>query len=214
MANMTVHHTGWRDENVRVQDARRPFNRRMKQILQVEGMPAISDLPSERRMKAGIDTLGYYTYPLLFYTVFPRVSLTQLRSLSLCGSYLFDYILCFDKILDHPSTCDVGSTLLSELLHREAMSILYQLFPANNVFWTYFDSYYSHFVQAVMRERANHQCLVRPYTEDELQFVYSGKSAIAKACIAALALLDGSEDEIAALSLSHDAFYVGFQLFD
>lgn len=213
-AHTKEQHTGWRDENILVQDARRPFTRRVQRMLHVEGMAAISSPPSERRLAAGIDTLGYYTYPLLFYTAFPRVSLAQLRTLSVGGSYLFDYILCLDRMLDQSSLNDAGTTLLSGLLQREAMTLLYQLFPAGSAFWTYFDTYYAHFAQAVLRERACHHHVVRPYTEAELEFIYAGKPALAKSCIAALALIDGSEAGIAALSASHDAFYVGFQLVD
>jgi len=165
-------------------------------------------------MKAGIDTSGYYTYPLLFYTAFPDVSLAQLRLLSLSGSYLFDYILCLDSILDNPAGSQAGSIFLSSMLQQEAFSLLYSLFPAGTPFWSYFNSYYEHFAQAMLQERVRHYGLLTPYSEAELQFIYSGKPAIGKACIAALALLGGRKDLIAPLTTSHDHFHVAYQLID
>lgn len=213
MPEATVH-IGWRDDNLRVQDDRRPFDRRVKRLLRVEDMSLIIGLPSELRMAAGIETRSYYTYPLLFYTAFPDISLAQLQSLSVAGSYLFDYILCLDSILDHPTLCNTAILFLSGMLQREALSLLYPLFPADAPFWRYFDLYYEHFVQAILRERARHHCLVTPYAEDALRFIYSGKPAVAKACIAALGLLAGREDLIERFTASHDAFYVAFQLLD
>jgi hypothetical protein len=214
MANATARHEGWSGDGQHVRDMRRPLVRRAATMLRVDGAPAIAGAPSELRLRAGIDTSGYYTYPLLFYAAFPDVSLAELRALSLCGSYLFDYVLSIDKLLDQQTGCDGGGLLLAGLLQGEALAILHGLFPAHSTFWTYYEAYYGHFARAVLGERARHHCLVRPYSGEELGFIYSGKPAMAKACIAALALLQGDERPIESLARSHDAFYVAFQLLD
>ena len=215
MANpKTEQHSGWRDENIRVQDARRTFIRQAREALQVDGLPTFDCLPSERRGASGIDTLSYYTYPLLFYGLFPRVSLAQLRALSVCGSYLFDYALSLDRLIDHPARSDLGALLLSQRLHREALGRLGHLFGPGHAFWGYFDRYTAELMQAALRERARHCSLVTPYRRSDLEQIYAGKAALAKVCLAALALLDGSEPTLERLAASHDAFYVGFQLFD
>ncbi|MFD0078173.1 hypothetical protein ACFVIY_37725 [Streptomyces sp. NPDC127166] len=207
-------HVGWRGDSALVEDARRPLRRRVARLLQVDGLPATAGLPSERRIAAGVDPRVFYTYPLLFYTSFPDVSLAQLRALSLSGSHLFDYVLTLDEVLDRPSSCAGGSLLLGSLLQREALHGLYTLLPPGSSFWSHFDRYFEHFCQAVLREEARHRGLLQPYPRDELELVYSGKSAIAKACLAALAVLGGNERPLAGLEASHDSYYVAFQLAD
>jgi len=207
-------HAGWQDDIVRVQDARRVFTRTIRRRLQVSGMPLLRALPSEQRVAAGIEAASYYSYPLLFYPYFPDVSLEQLRGLSVCGSYLFDYTLCLDTLLDRSASGDVGALLVSGMLQSEALSALHALFPPGTAFWRHFEAFTDHFTQAVLRERACHHCLVTPYSEAALQFIYSGKAAIAKGCIAAMASLGSRADLIERLVASHDAFYVAFQLLD
>ncbi|MEU3573408.1 class 1 isoprenoid biosynthesis enzyme [Kitasatospora sp. NPDC036755] len=207
-------HVGWRGDNAVVEEARRPLRRRVARLLQVDGLPATAGLPSERRIATGVDPRVFYTYPLLFYTAFPRVSLAQLRALSVSGSYLFDYVLALDEVLDRPSARTGGGLLLGGLLQREALHGLYALLPPASPFWDHFDRYFGHFCQAVLREEARHRGLLQPYSTDELELVYAGKSAIAKGCLAALAVLGGDERPLAGLEASHDAHYVAFQLAD
>ncbi|GAA3005315.1 hypothetical protein GCM10010519_41370 [Streptomyces lactacystinicus] len=207
-------HVGWRGDNALVEEARRPLRRRVARLLQVDGLPATAGLPSERRIAAGVDPRVFYTYPLLFYTAFPRVSLAQLRALSVSGSYLFDYVLALDEVLDRPCARTGGGLLLGGLLQREALHGLYALLPPASPFWGHFDRYFGHFCQAVLREEARHRGLLQPYPREELELVYAGKSAIAKACLAALAVLGGDERPLAGLEASHDAHYVAFQLAD
>lgn len=205
---------GWYEDNVRVQEARKPFIRRARKVLQIGGLSGFPGMLSEQRMKANIDTRGYFTYPLLFYTAFPDVSLAQLRTLSLTGSYLFDYILGLDSILDNPAGAHAGTIFQNSLLQQEALSLLHTLFPAGTPFWRYFEDYFGHFIQATLQERARHHGLLTPYGEEDLQFIYAGKPAVGKACIAALALLGDREALIAPMTASHDAFHVGYQLID
>ncbi|RKT09848.1 hypothetical protein BX285_6957 [Streptomyces sp. 1114.5] len=207
-------HQGWRGDSALVEEARRPLRRRVAGLLQVDGLPATAGLPSERRIATGVDPRVFYTYPLLFYTSFPDVSLAQLRALSVSGSHLFDYVLTLDEVLDRPSSCSGGSLLLGSVLHREALHGLYALLPPASPFWSHFDRYFEHFCQAVLREEARHRGLLHPYPRGELELVYSGKSAIAKACLAALAVLGRDERPLAWLEASHDSYYVAFQLAD
>ncbi|MFE9883311.1 hypothetical protein [Streptomyces sp. NPDC005784] len=207
-------HVGWRGDSALVEEDRRPLRRRVARLLQVDGLPATAGLPSERRIAVGVDPRIFYTYPLLFYTSFPDVSLAQLRALSTSGSYLFDYVLTLDEVLDRPSSCTGGSLLLGAALHREALHGLHTLLPPGSPFWGHFDRYFEHFCQAVLREEARHRGLLQPYPREELELVYSGKSAIAKACLAALAVLGGDERPLAWLEASHDSYYVAFQLAD
>lgn len=206
--------TGWHDDNIYVQDARLPFARRASHYLQINGIPLMGGFPSEERLKAKIDTRAYYTYPLLFYTPFSEISLAQLRALSLCGSYLFDHVLCLDKVLDRPGKINVSDIFLSHLLQQESLANLYALFPPNNAFWAYFNDYYAHCIQAVIQERAHHHYLCNPYQKEDWAYICAGKPAIGKVCIAALALLGQREELIPALTASHDAFYVAFQILD
>ncbi|MFC4531992.1 hypothetical protein [Sphaerisporangium dianthi] len=207
-------HVGWQGDGVLVQDARRPVARRLRRTLSVSGLPAVAGLPSDRRIAAGIDTRGFSTYPLLFYGAFPEVSLAQLRALCTCGSLLFDHVLCLDELCDRPSPDDSGTVLLSTALYREALGMLHELFPARSRFWTHFDRNYQHFSQATLAEGARHRGLVTPFSRDELEMIYAGKSAVARSCLAALAVLDGNEQVIEPLESSHDLFYIGFQLAD
>jgi hypothetical protein len=206
--------SGWSEENARVQQARLPFIRQTRRALQADGLGVFDQLPSERRLAAGINTRIYYTYPLLFYRLFPRVSLAQLRSLSLCGSYLFDYALCLDRLIDQPAHADLGTLLLGQQLQREGLALLAQLFAPGHRFWGYFDRYTAELMQAALCERARHYHLLTPYSRPELERLYAGKAALAKAAMAALALIDRSEPALARLAASHDDFYVGFQIFD
>ena len=207
-------YTGWQDDNAQVQLAREQFLRRLEKTLQAAGLPSAIQPPSDRRLAAGIDTRSSYTFPLLFYPAFPDISLAQLRSLSLCGSYLFDYVLSLDSLLDQSALNDARTLFLSLDLQREALSVLYSYFPPGSSFWDYFDRYHTHFVQAILCEREQHHCLITPYTEEELSFIYSGKPAVAKIGIAALALLGQREDLIEPLTASHDAFQTAYQLLD
>lgn len=205
---------GWSGDNVLVQDERRPFVRRIRRLLQVDGLPALRGLPSDVRREGGTDTLGFYSYPLLFYTSFPGVTLRQLRSLSTAGSYLFDHVLCLDDLLDRQSGDRDGTVLLSGELHREAMTRLCGLFPRGSPFWTHVERYHAHFADAVLREGMHHRQILQPYSTPELELIYSGKAAVAKTCLAALAELGGDSATRTALEASHDLFYVGFQLAD
>nr|AXL05611.1 hypothetical protein AUK03_00835 [uncultured bacterium]AXL05627.1 hypothetical protein AUK03_00835 [uncultured bacterium] len=186
----------------------------MRQLLRVDGLPALRGLPSTTRMAAGTDTLGFFSYPLLFYTSFPGVSLSQLRSLSTAGSYLFDHVLCLDDLLDRQSEDHDGTVLQGDELYREALTRLAALFPPDSPFWTHVDRYHAHFTQAVLRESMRHRHILRPYPTPELELIYSGKAAVAKMCLAALAVLGDDTGSLTALEASHDAFYVGFQLAD
>ncbi|MGW4636962.1 hypothetical protein ACWEN6_00460 [Sphaerisporangium sp. NPDC004334] len=207
-------HVGWQGDNVLVHDARRPITRRLRRALSVDGLPAAGAPPSERRIAAGVDTRGFSTYPLLFYGAFPNVSLAGLRALCTCGSLLFDHVLCLDQLCDRPSPDDSGTLLLSTALYREALGMLHELFPAGSRFWTCFDRNYEHFSRAMLAEGARHRDLVTPYPPDDLEMIYSGKSAVAKSCLAALSALDGNQQVIETLEASHDLFYIGFQLAD
>lgn len=207
-------HLGWRDDNARVQAARQPFARRAQRLFQVGGMAGFCGLPSARRQAADVDTQGYYTYPLLFYTAFPEVSLAQLRTLSLAGSYLFDQILCQDSIIDDSHGANPATLLLAGMLQQEALALLYTLFPADSPFWRYFAGYQEHFTQAVLRECICHRFLLTPYSDEERLFIYGGKPALGKACMAALALLGDRPAAIPAFAASHDHFHVAYQLMD
>ena len=156
-APRTIRQVGWQGDNVVVQDARRPFHRRIARLLQVHGLAAVGGLPSEQRIATGIDTLGFYTYPLLFYTLLSGVSLSQLRALSISGSFLFDHVLCLDARLDRSSPPSAGAALLNQALYHEAITRLHALFPSTSTFWGHFDRYYEHFAQAVLFEESQHR---------------------------------------------------------
>lgn len=205
---------GWHDDNAAVQVARRPFTQRACRVLQVDGLLDFAGLPSQRRLEADIDTRAYYTYPLLFYSAFPDVSLAQLRTLSLCGSYMFDYMLTLDQQLDNNGSGDATTLFLGGLLHQEALMLLSTLLPPSTPYWRHFDNYIEQFVQATLRERLNHHGLCNPYADEELENVYAGKAAVGKASIAALAFLGDRRDLIAPMAASHDHFHVAYQLLD
>lgn len=205
---------GWQDDNVHVQAMRQPFVRRVRRVLRVGKMPAFADLISEQRTRANIDTRSYYTYPLLFYTLFPELSLAQLRTLSLIGAYLFDYILSLDRLMDHRDTGDAGNVFVGSLLQQEALALLHALFPLNSPFWNHFREYFEHFIQSSLQERIRHHYLVNAYTREEMAFIYAGKPAVGKVCIAAMATLSARPELIPTLVNSHDTFYVGFQILD
>ncbi len=205
---------GWQDDNLRVQDARRPFTRRLHEVLQVDGVKLTAGLPSDQRITAGIDAQSFYTFPLLFYAYFPEITLRQLNALCVCGSYLFDYVLCLDKLLDRARSGDAGTLLATSMCQRQGLALLGALFPPGSRFWGHLDRYEAHFAQALVRERVHHHCLVTPYSTEALEFIYSGKPAMGKAALAALGVAAGREDLIEPLTRSHDAFHVAFQLID
>jgi squalene-hopene/tetraprenyl-beta-curcumene cyclase len=159
-----------------------------------------------------------HCYPFLFADEFPLVPLQDVRKIAVAGCFYMEHLLMQDKLIDGHEISDGPSrcrfSLKSALYHEESIAILQSLFVPESPFWCCLEEYHKEFARAVFVEATKHVGRMSPYPLKELWQIAMGKSALAKAATAALALLAHEEEKIAPLALTQDWAAVGLQLHD
>jgi len=162
-------------------------------------------------------TEGHY-YPFLFADAFPRVSPEKVRQVAIAGHLYAKHLVIQDRLIDdqmgkeNPEKC--LCILLADLLHEKSLAILHALFIPDSSFWRFLQDYHREFVRAVFLETIKHKDRISSYTEEERRQIAIGKSALAKAATAALAVLANQGEKISRLAASQDWFADGMQLYD
>lgn len=213
------------DVRRRAVEVRREAEARLAQLLnRIEqglnvGVLGLTTPPGARGNKFPVakhirdEDLFYLRFPYLFYELFSDVKLEQYDVLALSQILYLNYMLLVDRLMDGKLSLEPGIAFWFASLHEKVIALLAALFPQDSPFWQYFERCRRENAEALMLERIKHSYRVSPYSEEETIAILAGKSAMAKAGIAALAFLtrrDIPEDLIA----SCEAFHVGFQFVD
>lgn len=169
--------------------------------------------PLEFQRKHDEDILFYLKFPYLFYELYSQVPLKQYDQLAISQYLYLSHVLMFDHLMDGKLLLEPQIAYWTNSAYQRIVSILSNLFPAASPFWTYFEKCRIENVQALTLERVRHTYLVSEYSDQEKIFIFSGKSSMAKAGLAALAYLS-QQDISDAVALSCEAFHVGLQLID
>ncbi|MBM4170046.1 MAG: hypothetical protein FJ215_12955 [Ignavibacteria bacterium] len=137
------------------------------------------------------------------------------RQLNLAANFYYWHIVLSDQVIDsHSGGPTLERMLLLRDLQRRAMRTLCTLFPPESVFWSHLEEYEKQCATALLAERRYYWQTFRPYSEEEFIQIASGKAAIAKIFVIALALQFKRPDLIEPLSRSQDSFHIAYQLSD
>lgn len=159
------------------------------------------------------DILFYARFPYLFYELYPSIPLAQYDQLALSQYLYLAHVLMLDRLMDGKVLLEPQIAFWANSAYQKILSILHGLFAPTASFWAYFEQCRVENTQALILERVNHTYRIQPYTAQEKVLLFSGKSAMAKAGLVALAALAG-QDLPDAVLLSCEAFHVGLQLMD
>jgi hypothetical protein len=155
----------------------------------------------------------YLGFPYLFYELYSEVPLDQYDKLALSQQLYLNHVLIFDSLMDGKLLLEPQIAYWANSTYQKILLILHQLFPIDSPFWNYFEKCRVENTQAFMVERIKHTYRVSPYSEQEKVLIFSGKSAMARAGLAALAYLS-QRDFLEDVALSCDAFHIGLQCMD
>jgi len=157
--------------------------------------------------------LFYLKFPYLFYELYPQVPLEQYDQLAISQYLYLSHVLMLDRLMDGKLLLEPQIAYWINSTYQKIISILSKLFPTDSPFWIYFEKCRIENTQALILERVQHTYRVSEYSDREKILIFSGKSAMAKAGLAALAYLSQQDvsDEIA---LSCEVFHIGLQLLD
>lgn len=146
---------------------------------------------------------------------FPSVQKSFTERLTYAANLYYYSVLGVDKMIDcRKTTIPVESLMMSFVLREESLSIIYSLFNPGDIFWNYFNKYYAEYVQAISLEshlRTNNKHQI---TTEVIEKIYSGKSALAKASIVALAIKEKNIDIISSMEKSVDFFQIAYGFVD
>ncbi|WP_163192158.1 hypothetical protein [Clostridium thermarum] len=156
----------------------------------------------------------YYLYPYLFKDDFINVSKDNFNLIAEAGVLYLENINFYDRYADNQSHADFYTLIQKSLSCQISIKILSQLFDRDNVFWSYLERYNKEYINAVTLERENHFGVINNFSDEEFKIIARGKSAIAKATVAALGCLSGNYEQIEKLELTQDIFAEAFQLLD
>jgi hypothetical protein len=152
-----------------------------------------------------------------FLPLFPNVSPIFLEKLSSATNYYLISLLTIDHILDDKSTLvSKDGLMFSFLLREQALHLMYELFDSNSIYWDYFANYYKEYVTAIQIENQYYfdQSQITEMEIGKMKTMYAGKSALAKAVIAALAIQSDKLSTIYQLEKSMENFYIAATLQD
>ncbi len=175
-----------------------------------------SSTPAEGRLTAHTGEPGenfYLTFPYLFYEHFPSIPLAYYEPLALSNALYLDFVLLTDRLMDGKVKWEPSVAFWVTSAYQEICLLLSELFARPSPFWDDFTTYRRERVEALQIERLAHLYRIAPYTEEEKVAVAAGKSAMAKATIAALAQL-AERPAPETLLASCEAYHVGLQLLD
>lgn len=153
----------------------------------------------------------YFVYPHAFLPYFDKPTPTgALTTLAVAGYLLYSYIMCVDRVYDDDDR-STGNFFNYWSLQSESLRLMYQLFPPDAEFWSFYSLREEEYVSAIQRE-----ALLGEQVDPTAYFeVASGKSAYGKLAIDGLRGLYGQQAQRhAQLLASHDAFSRGTQILD
>lgn len=179
--------------------------------LAVASVPSPGEQLTARTKEPGEDF--YLTFPYLFYEHFPTVTQDHYDALALSNALYLDFVLLTDRLMDGKVKWEPSVAFWVTSAYQEISLILSELFARSSPFWDDFDGYRRERIEALQLERLAHFHKVAPYSEEEKIAIAAGKSAMAKATIAALAYLSEQASPEALLA-SCEAYHVGLQLLD
>ncbi len=152
---------------------------------------------------------------LVFSDLFTKLTKDFLNKLSLASNYYFYSISIIDTILDEKKDkLNQNSLLLSFVLREKSLRIMYNLFPTDNIFWKYFDKYYSEYIQAITFEINFKKELKNNYSIKKIEKIYSGKGAFLKAATTAMAIKNENIPLIKPLEKSIDYYLIALGFYD
>ena len=151
--------------------------------------------------------------PWLFADAFPTLSEAELLNISDANTLLVLSILLQDHYLDNQLPPDPGIPLLQDHLYTAALQKLFQLFDSRSSFWLHFNRYFSQYTTA-LTEESSHIGLMVHYPLQRAYAIGSGKMALHKTTMAAIALKAGLEYHLPLLEKALDALYAAMQLGD
>lgn len=157
--------------------------------------------------------LFYIRFPYLFYELYPQIPLEQYDQLALSQQLYLNYAKMMDRLMDGKLLLEPQIVYWINSIYQKITLILSRLFPADSPFWAYFERCFIENTQTAILERIKHTYRASEYTDQEKILVFSGKSTMAKAGLAALAYLSG-QDASEEIALSCEAFHVGVQIMD
>ncbi len=157
--------------------------------------------------------LFYARFPYLFYELYPQIPLEQYDQLALSQQLYLNYAKMSDRLMDGKLLLEPQIVYWTNSIYQKIILILSRLFPADSLFWVYFEKCHIENTQTSILERTKHTYRVSEYSDQEKVLIFSGKSGMAKAGLAALAYLSWQDvsDEIV---LSCEAFHIGVQIMD
>jgi len=115
----------------------------------------------------------------------------------------------FDHMMDGKLLLEPQIVYWANSTYQKIISILNELFPLDSPFWIYFEKCRIENVQALTLERIQHTYRVTEYSDQDKVLIFSGKSAMAKAGLAALAYLS-QQDVSDELALSAKPFILAY----
>ena len=168
--------------------------------------------PSQNNGNIGFSP--FYYYPFLFVSAFPSVPVEDLRTLALANRILLEAILLSDKKIDETRPWVPADFYLVDSYFHKALEMLIPLFPLEHEFWQKTQGWFLQHGRAIIKEQLRHRHRLCPYTQEEFFEVSTGKVALIKTNLLAMALLSDTSDVLAPLMESQDRFLAGFQCFD
>ncbi|MGB8983333.1 MAG: hypothetical protein WCC12_15775 [Anaerolineales bacterium] len=173
----------------------------------------IEEYPLEFKRTHDEDILFYLKFPYLFYELYAQVPLQQYDQLAISQYLYLSHVLMLDRLMDGKLLLEPQIAYWTNSTYQKIIATLSELFPTDSPFWIYFEKCRIENAQALTLERIQHTYRISEYSEQEKIFIFSGKSAMAKAGLAALAYLS-RQDVSEEIALSCEAFHIGLQLLD
>jgi hypothetical protein len=167
--------------------------------------------PTERE---SIGQFANYYLPLAAAPDFPAVANIQLRGLALAAAVLGLYVLLLDSVIDKPATTPAAVKLALHHLMLQAHQELSQIFPPNHPFWPEMEGNLTLMSQSMLDECQLYGGTANPFSLDEFKRVACGKMAFVRLNYIALAMLNGTPQEIPALNKCWDAIGLAVIVFD
>lgn len=156
----------------------------------------------------------FYYYPFLFVSAFPPVDVEDLRTLALANRILLEAILLSDKKIDETRPWTPTDFYLVDSYFHKALEKLIPLFPLEHEFWQKTQEWFLQHGRAIIKEQLSHRYRLRSYSQEEFFEISTGKVALLKTNLLAMALLSDTSHILAPLMESQDRFLAGFQCFD
>ena len=172
------------------------------------------DCQDPSRTDGNIGFSPFYYYPFLFASAFPSVAVEDLRTLALANRFLLEAILLSDKKIDETRPWTAADFYLVDSYFHKALEMLIPLFPLEHEFWQKTQEWFLQHGRAIIKEQLRHRHRICPYTQEEFFEVATGKVALIKTNLLAMALLSDTSHVLAPLMESQDRFLAGFQCFD